>query len=243
MNYMRQIIRFLIYLYSYLFFRNHDSKIIYYHDVGTQYTDMGTELDVIKKHIDIVRACGFNIVSDITERKGQIMVCFDDGWAGIYGVKDFFLHNHIFPTIFVAVDLIGTPGYLSIGQIRELQSLGFFFEGHSWSHKDLTTFDKGALVHEIVDSKVRISEILCKDVSAICFPQGRFSDEVVQCCKDAGYQKLYSSISGGYYDLIDDRSLICRNLVQDVSSKEFKYIINSKSPFFARRTEHLHYER
>lgn len=240
---MRAFIRSVILFLSYLFWRNHDSKIIYYHDVGMKYTEMGTELDVIKRHANIAKREKYVFVPEIDKPTGQLMVCFDDGWAGIYEAKDFFIRNNIFPTIFVAVDLINSPGYLSLEQIKEMQSLGFRFEGHSWSHYDLTTYDDAGLLHEVKDSKDALSKMLGKEIKSICFPQGRFSDAVVRCCQDAGYSKLYSSISGGYYDLLGEKSLICRNLVQSVTDRQFKYIIDSKSSFFVKRTMKLHYQR
>lgn len=202
---------------------------------------MGTDLGTIQRHIKIIINNGYDIVDQITQQYGQVMICFDDGWAGIYDAKDFFISNSIHPTIFIAVDLIGKHGYLSLEQIKELQGNGFIFEGHSWSHHDLTCFDKSALKHELFDSKLELSKLLGKPIDAICFPRGRFSDVVLNCCFEAGYQKMYSSITGGYYDLLVTKKVICRNLVQDVSDNEFKFILNSTSPFFVRRSLRMHF--
>ena len=240
---MIKIIKYLILLWSYFFHRNHKSKIIYYHDVGKKYTDMGTDLDAIRRHLEIVKKCGYKIVDDITEREGQIMVCFDDGWAGILEAKGFFCELGVFPTIFIAVDLIGKPGYLTLEQIKEMQDIGFHFEGHAWRHRDLTTFDEKELEHEIIDSKKELSKMLGKVIEAICFPQGRFSDKVLRCCVKAGYSKLYSSITGGYFDFQDKKGVICRNLVQSVSDKEFSYTLNSTSLFFVKRSLQLHFQK
>ena len=240
---MFKIIKSIINFWSYLFHRNHDSKIIYYHDVNRKYTDMGTDLNLIKRHFDIVRQSNYQFVDEINQRKGQIMVCFDDGWAGIYEAKEFFIKEGVFPTVFIAVDLIGKPGYLTLTQILELQDIGFQFEGHTWSHKDLTTFDSQGLKHELVDSKIELSKLLGKDITALCFPQGRFSDIVYNAGLQADYTKLYSSINGGYYDLIESKGLICRKLVQSASTRDFKFIINSSSPFLKKRAFKLHYQQ
>lgn len=240
---MKELIKRFILWLSYLLHRNRDSKIIYYHDVSKKYTDMGTELDVIKRHFDIVHQCGFEFVDEIDKRQNQVMVCFDDGWAGLYEAKDFFFQEKVFPTVFIAVNLIGQPGYLTINQILELQSLGFHFEGHTWSHKDLTTFNDKELEVEIKESKEVLSKLLGKEVEALCFPKGRFSDKVYQFSREAGYDKLYSSITGGYYDLLESKNLICRNLVQSVSEKEFRYVLNATSKFFVKRSIKLHYQK
>lgn len=240
---MREFVKFLILWFSHLFHHNHDSKIIYYHDVSKKYTDMGTDLDTIKRHFELVKKYGYILVNDITQPKGQVMVCFDDGWAGLYEAKDYFVENKVFPTIFIAVDLIGKPGYLTLQQIKELQNEGFLFEGHTWSHRDLTTFDNEGLHRELIDSREELSRLLGKEVEALCFPQGRFSDKVYQISVEAGYKKLYSSITGGYFDLLKSENLICRNLVQSVTDREFKYIVNATSSFFVRRSLKLHYQK
>ena len=240
---MREFAKLFILWFSSLFHHNYDSKIIYYHDVSKKYTDMGTDLETIKRHFEMVKKYGYKIVNDITQSKGQVMVCFDDGWAGIYEAKGFFVENKVFPTVFIAVDLIGNPGYLTLQQIKELQNEGFLFEGHTWSHRDLTTFDDAGLHHELIDSKEELSRLLGKEVEALCFPQGRFSDKVYQKSVEAGYKTLYSSITGGYFDLLESKNLICRNLVQSVTDKEFRYILNATSSFFVRRSIKLHYQK
>ena len=228
---------------GYLLHRNRDSKIIYYHDVGHRYTDMGTEMKLIRQHFEVVRSQGFVFVDEIAQNKNQIMVCFDDGWAGLYEAKDFFIKERVFPTVFIAVDLIGKPGYLTLTQILELQDIGFHFEGHTWSHEDLTTFDDAGLIHELRDSREELSRLLKKEVKALCFPKGRFSDKVCKIADDSGYEKLYSSISGGYYDLIESKRLICRNLVQTLNPWEFKRRIMSTSELLVRRNIQQHYQR
>ena len=75
---------------------------------------MGTPVETFKKHIDVIKESGFSIEEDITEPNNQIMICFDDGWAGLYEYKELFISQKIFPTIFLAVDLIGKNGYMNL---------------------------------------------------------------------------------------------------------------------------------
>ena len=240
MNY-KTIIKSVILYGGYLFHRNRNSKVIYYHDIGVKYTNMGTSIELIQRHINQIRKCGFEIVKSINSRDNQIMICFDDGWSGLYDYKDFFLKEGIFPTIFVAVDLIGTEYHMTIEQIKELSSLGFLFQTHSWSHEDLTTFDSIQLKHELVDSKAKLENMLSMRFDAICFPKGRFSSEVVKESLNAGYKLLYSSISGAYYDRFND-SIICRNLVQDLSPRGLKYLIKGRSWFLTYRNIKQHFK-
>ena len=239
---IKRLIKRIFLFLGYLFHRNNLSKVIFYHDVGLVYTDMGTPLGMIKKHIEVIVKQKFQIVEHITKPDNQIMICFDDGWKGIYDAKDFFIENKIFPTIFIAVDLIGSEGHLTTEQIIEMKNLGFTFEAHSWSHKDLTSFTQDELIHELVDSKRQLEDIVGEQMKALCFPEGRFSDQVLEVANKAGYKELYSSISGAYYERSRD-GYICRNLVQDLSAQEVKYLIKGDSDFIANRYFKQHYQK
>lgn len=227
---------------GFLLHRNNRSKVLFYHDVGLVYTDMGTPLDIIKKHIDEIEKQQFQIVEQISKPDYQIMICFDDGWKGIYDAKEFFIEKKIFPTIFIAVDLIGSDGHLTVEQITEMKNLGFVFQAHSWSHKDLTTFNQNNLKHELVDSKRQLEKTIGKQMNALCFPEGRFSDLVTEEAVQAGYKELYSSISGAFFDRSRE-GYICRNLVQDLSSQEVKYVIKGHSNYMAKRNFKQHYQK
>lgn len=239
---MKLLIKKLIIFLGYVFHYNHRSKIIYYHDVSKRFTDMGTDFSLMQKHFDVIRQCGYKIVPSITEFKHQVMICFDDGWAGIYDYKDEFVRQQIFPTIFIAVDLIGKKGYLSNSQIEYLQSIGFIFRAHTWSHHDLTTFEERELEHELKDSKKWMEDTFNHPFEAICFPMGRFSSLVKRYSLECGYTELYTSLPGGYYDLLNEK-LICRNCAQNSSPSELKWMINGTSWIFKRKLYRQHYQK
>ncbi len=237
---IKNFIKNLICHYDYIFHKSRGSKVIFYHDVGNNYTDMGTPLSLIEEHVRIIRQADFHIVPFISKPADEIMICFDDGWEGIYENRHFFMANDIKPTIFLAVDLIGKKGYLNSIQISELKSLGFIFEGHTWSHMDLTTLSEKELIHEIVESRIELEKIIGGKIQALCFPCGRYSDAVLQVARNAGYEKLFSSINGNYYDLLKE-GLICRVLTQDMTPANFRCTLLSTSPYWHRRTKNIHY--
>lgn len=231
-----------IYYFAYLIHRNKDSKVVYYHDVGKKYTNMGTDFSLVKNHVQIIRESGYEIVPSISKQKKQVMICFDDGWAGIYDYKEFFVEQKIYPTIFIAVDLIGSKGHLTKQQIRELQTIGFRFQGHTWSHHDLTGYSEAELEKELKDSKVWLENEFHHTFDAICYPMGRFSQLIFEKCKEFNYTELFSSIPGGYYDL-KNKGLICRICAQFSSANEFKWMLNSTSWFFRRKLYHQQFKK
>lgn len=209
------------------FFKKKHSKVVFYHDVhseGSCYTSMSTSMERFTQHINLLKLEGFEVVRHILNPKFEIQICFDDGFKGIYHNKEYFLSHGIYPTIFLAIDLIGRPGYLNEIEILELQDLGFVFESHAFSHKDLTSFNDIDLRYELEASKHYLESFLSKSITSICFPIGYFSERVIRFSHLAGYQKLYSSLPGNYITSRDD-GLIYRNLVQFATDKEFKSII------------------
>ena len=240
---MRFFLRRIVFLLGCVLHHNHDSKVIYYHDVSKKYTEMGTDYGLMLKHIDIVRKLGYHIVPEISARKRQVMFCFDDGWAGIYDYKDEFVRMGIFPTIFIAVDLIGREGYLTEPQIKDLYSARFRFGAHTWSHRDLTSLTEvGGVEHELLDSKAELEKTFSHPFEAICFPMGRFSDMVVEKSSEYGYRQLFTSLPGGFYDLAR-KNLITRNCAQNVSPAEFRWMLNGTSLLFRRKLVRQHFEK
>lgn len=203
---------------------------------------MGTDLQVMKKHFDIIRSQGYDIVPEINKAEYQVMICFDDGWGGIYEYKDEFVKSQIFPTIFIAVDLIGSKGYLTVSQIKEMESLGFRFQAHTWSHQDLTTFDDKGLEHELKESKDWLERKFGHPFNAICFPMGRYSSLVKIKSAEYGYKQMFTSIPGGYYDMKTE-DLICRNCAQNVTLKEFKWMLSGTSSIFKHKLMKQHFEK
>ena len=240
---IRQIIKLSILGLGALLYRNKKSKLLYYHDIhgDRQYTPMGTPLDVFKSHIEAIRKEGYQIVPRIKSNEGEVAILFDDGFRGIYDVRQVFYDEGICPTVFLAVELIGKEGYLTKEEILELQEHGFIFECHSWSHQDLTTFSDEELLRELKDSKDYLSELLGKVVTEICLPIGYFSDHLLEQIKKYDYKEVYSSVPGDYNDLVNGM-MRPRHLLQYASPCEVRYILRGGNNLLKSHYEKLHHK-
>lgn len=239
---MRSLIKYLLFLFGSVFHHNRRSKVLYYHDIDSQYTEMGTPFSLFKSHIKEIRNTGFEIVDKIEDEKNQVLIAFDDGWKGLYDHRDFFIKEDLKPTVFIAVDLIGKPGYLTKEEIIELQSIGFVFQAHSWTHTGLPDHHGDDLKHEVYDSKLELEGLFSCSFDEICFPQGRYSDEVIDICLHSGYHLMYTSIPGSYFDYID-KKLICRNLVQYAPASHIRFILTGDVPYLRKRYLKQHYTK
>ena len=88
---MRKIIKKTLLCFSSILHHNKKSKIVYYHDVygDKKYTDMGTSLSTFAQHIKVIYDEGFTIKAKIQNPDKEVMICFDDGFRGIYDTRQF----------------------------------------------------------------------------------------------------------------------------------------------------------
>ena len=240
MQRIKELVKNILMLCGVLLHNNRKSKILYYHDIhnGTSYTSMSTPLDVFQSHIETIKKLGYTVVPQINCVNNQVTIMFDDGFRGIYDCREYFYTNHIRPTIFLAVSLIGQPGYLTIDEIIELQNHGFNFQSHGWRHEDMTSLSDDQLQLELVEARKKLSELLGKSVDEICLPIGYFSDRLLKNLSKEGYREIYSSIPGDYADLV--YGMRRRNLVQSSSPYQVSMILKGGTALTVSRYLKLH---
>jgi peptidoglycan/xylan/chitin deacetylase (PgdA/CDA1 family) len=95
-------------------------------------------------------------------------------------------------TFFVTSGRLGTPGYLSHAQLKEL-SEGFEIGCHSMTHPYLTDVDENGLQREISDAKLQLEQIIGKPVEHFSCPGGRCDERVLAVARAAGYRTLATS--------------------------------------------------
>jgi putative polysaccharide deacetylase len=228
--------------------RNNGSRILYYHDVyrsvNYQALDadlqMGTHLELFKKHIDVICKEGFDIVDRISCPEGQVAIMFDDGFRGIWECRDFFYEHQIHPTIFLPVEYIGQTekGILSVKEILELQQHGFSFQSHGWSHRPLTSVPSNELYRELTESRIYLRNLLGCEVSGLCMPLGYYNPTLLDRIREAGYKDIYSCIPGAANVL--PLGMNTRNLCQYASPLELKLILRGGGDMLAGRYLKLH---
>lgn len=248
---IRELVKLSIMWLSSIIYRNHKSKIIFYHDVycTTNYkaldadVKMGTPLELFKKHIEVIRSEGYKIVSRISNNYGEVAIMFDDGFRGIWECRDYFFEQCIQPTIFLPVEYIGRKddGILTIDEILELQSHGFNFECHGWSHGELTQFNDGELKRELWDSKQKLQTLLNKKITGLCMPVGVFSTHLLNEIRKYDYTNVYSCIPGNF-DYHPHKILTTRNLCQFASPTEVKLMLRGGNEMLRKRYERIHYK-
>lgn len=123
-----------------------------------------------------------------------VAITFDDGSeTDLLSAAPILRQAGFNATFFITSGRLGTQGYLSPAQLRDLRQQGFEIGCHSMTHPYLTDLDEKGLRREIVDSKAQLEQILGQSVDHFSCPGGRCDSRVVAIAKDAGYITLSTS--------------------------------------------------
>ncbi|HEM2904434.1 polysaccharide deacetylase family protein [Streptococcus suis] len=82
----------------------------------------------------------------------------------------------------------GQAGHLTLDQIREMQTAGLSFQGHTVNHPDLEYSSIEDQTNELTSSKTYLDSQLNQETIAIAYPGGRYSADTVALTEQAGYK-------------------------------------------------------
>ncbi len=110
-----------------------------------------------------------------------IVITFDDGYEQMY--------THAFPilkkynakaTLYIFSDAIGTEGYCTASQLREMSDSGVFrIYSHTKTHNDLSRMTAEQIEQEFSESNDRIYNITKREVTSVAYPYGFFNETVL----------------------------------------------------------------
>ncbi|HEL1566812.1 TPA: polysaccharide deacetylase family protein [Streptococcus suis] len=96
----------------------------------------------------------------------------------------------------------GQAGHLTLDQIKEMQTAGLSFQGHTVNHPDLEYSSIEDQTNELTSSKAYLDSQLNQETIAIAYPGGRYSADTVALTEQAGY-KLGLTTNNGLASLAD----------------------------------------
>lgn len=166
--------------------------ILYYHSINE--TPFGLEILSVRasefeKQIKYLAENGYTSIylnEDPSVHKKPVAITLDDGYIDNFQYAYPILEKYgMKATIFVSTDVIGTPGYLSLAQIRSMTKR-ISFQSHGLSHTPLIELDEDQIRKELTESKRIIESITGRAVYAFCYPYG-------------DYDKMVLSLTASYY--------------------------------------------
>jgi peptidoglycan/xylan/chitin deacetylase (PgdA/CDA1 family) len=127
-----------------------------------------------------------------------LALTFDDGYADMY--------YNVFPllkkynqkgTMYVIVNALGTPGYLTKEQLVEMDQSGLVeIASHTLNHVNLLKVSDWVAVFELSESKKELEKILGHSVTDFAYPYGFFTERDGELCRQVGYETCVSTYPG-----------------------------------------------
>lgn len=132
-----------------------------------------------------------------SEKSGpSVAITFDDGHATNFDAVLAITKMGGSAELFVNPTSVGTPGFLTWHQLRELARLGASVQSHCLNHVFLDELSPEEVWTELVESKQRIEDNVGAAVTILAPPNGRMPAGLVQTARRAGYSAICSSRAG-----------------------------------------------
>jgi peptidoglycan/xylan/chitin deacetylase (PgdA/CDA1 family) len=170
-------------------------------------------------------------------------ITFDDGHISQYDHAFSVLQElSMKATFFVTAGWTGKrPGYMTWEQLAEVVRCGHEVQSHGWSHTLLTQCSAKELQIELLGSKRDLEDHLGVKVNAISLPGGRWNTRVLEACREAGYEQVFTSdpwmVSEGVMGLqIAGRWMVTRNM----SAQRIHFLLKGKgAALYLLRARHF----
>lgn len=86
--------------------------------------------------------------------------------------------------------------FMNWDEIRHMAENGISFGSHGKSHTILPTMANIDVEGEVRESKSMIETMLGTSVECFCYPNGDYTEEVIETVKNAGYKAAFSTETG-----------------------------------------------
>ncbi len=161
---------------------------------------VGHELSVpptrFAAQLDALQAAGFKPVTPAEFLAGSIddqsiILSFDDGYADFYtGAFPALQKRGMRAVAFVISGFVDDADnrYLTSDQVREIFAGGIEIGAHSVTHPNLTKLEPTELQEELLQSRFALEKLLGDRVTAVAYPSGEYSDNVVAMSTFVGYR-------------------------------------------------------
>ena len=126
-----------------------------------------------------------------------VLITFDDGYIDNYQCAYPIMKKYgMRGTIFVIINFLDQPNYLTTAQMQEMAQNGMEFGSHTITHKRLTNMDQARVHRELTESKKILEQKLGKPVTFLAYPEGKYNNMVKQETQACGYDAAFTVNTG-----------------------------------------------
>jgi peptidoglycan/xylan/chitin deacetylase (PgdA/CDA1 family) len=179
-------------------------------------------------------------VSEGLQSGSGIVLTFDDGCeTDLISAAPILREMNCSATFYITVGFLGRPGYMVEKQIRELSDAGFEIGCHSMTHPYLDELNDQELSREIVEAKRRLEDMTGRQVEHFSCPGGRWTPEVAEVARSAGYRSVTTSRVGVNYPASDLFQLSRIAVMRDFQLPAFQAICRGQGIWQRQLRERL----
>lgn len=169
-----------------------------YHHIAQEAANLTVTIEFFRKQMEYLRDRGYTVtgMGELTAffDQGQalgkkiILLTFDDAYEDFFTNAYPVLREFGFKaTVFVPTGLVNNPGYLSWGQIAEMNGSGLItFGNHTWSHNNLGG-SKEKVNEEIGLADTQLTEHEVNSVKVLVYPYGTAWNWAETAAQEKGY--------------------------------------------------------
>lgn len=126
-----------------------------------------------------------------------VVLSFDDGYADFYTAAWPLLQQyHFTATVYLVVDFLGKPGYMSWPQAQALRDAGVEIGAHTLDHVDLAIQPLASAKHQISDSGTILRQRLNAPVTTFAYPSGQYNANTVKIVGESGFSSAVTTAFG-----------------------------------------------
>jgi len=181
------------------------SVIIYYHGIRPDLrSKFAEQMDMMLRWTTPV---DLSVGSRLDGAGRYVAVTFDDGFVSfLESALPELEKRKITSTLFVVAERLGCypewdeyiedPSFkesiMTREQLLALPPESVVIGSHTLTHPFLTRVTPGEAKRELRDSRVVLEKMLGRKVSLFSFPHGDFNDQLVEWCRESGYEHVYT---------------------------------------------------
>jgi peptidoglycan/xylan/chitin deacetylase (PgdA/CDA1 family) len=155
-------------------------------------------IETFRRQMQWLKDAGFRglSVSEAIRYPQEPSVCitFDDGCeTDVIAAVPILRELGFRATFYLTAGFLGTNGYLTADEVRQLDGTGFEVGCHSMTHPYLSDLSDAELGREIVDAKIQIEQILGHGIEHFSCPGGRYDQRTLETARRAGFRTVANS--------------------------------------------------
>jgi peptidoglycan/xylan/chitin deacetylase (PgdA/CDA1 family) len=191
------------------------ARSIMYHDVVENGDFAGSGFPGEGAHVYKLRREDFERHLDAIGSR-EVALTFDDGGVTfLHPIADLLEARGHKGWFFITTGRIGTKGFLSADQVRELHARGHHVGSHSETHPTrMASLTRAELDREWRVSLEQLAELLGERVSVASVPGGFYSREVGSSAAAAGIRTLFTSEPTSHVSVLDGCRIMGRYVIK-----------------------------